>query len=187
MAVDVSKARAVHIEAAAGDWPVRYEPSAWVGSAESTARFQPGPAEHLISEVGCPFQPISLPACSSGLGASPVDVAITAEEWNPGAIVAVQGLLRIGPLHSAQELQNAPRYRREVVDLQVCGPRNCVVLASAHQESPDDFSPYWCVFDNSGLCCGFQYNGFVVARGRVVAGLGPTLEEPLLCAAPHSN
>ncbi|HKY38388.1 MAG TPA: hypothetical protein VJN18_20735 [Polyangiaceae bacterium] len=187
MAVHVSKASGVHIEAAAGDWPVRYEPSAWVGSAESTARFEPRSGGHLISEVGCPFQPVSLPTCSSGLGASPVDVAITAEEWKPGAIVAVEGLLRIGPLHPAQESQNAPRYRREVVDLQVCGPRNCVVLASANQESADDFSPYWCVFDNSGLCCGFQYNVSVVARGRVVEGLGPTVEEPLLCATPHNN
>lgn len=185
--VHASKSSGVHIEAAAGDWPVSYDPKAWVGSSQSTARFEPGPAEHLFSEVGCPFQPAALPICATGVKASPVDVALTAEEWKPGAIVAVEGLLRIGPFQTAQELQNAPRYRRGVVDLQVCGPQSCVVLASNSQESLDDFSPYWCLFDNSGLCCGFQYNRLVVARGRVVEGLGPTVEEPLLCATPSNN
>jgi hypothetical protein len=186
-AVRADRAVGAHIDAAADAWPPpSYDKRLWVGPSESTARYLPGPAENLISEVGCPFQPAPLPSCADLPPASAVDLAVTAEEWHAGSIVAVEGVLRIGEFQAAAEIGHPKRYRREVAGLEVCGARTCVYLA-ASDPSFENFSPYWCMFDNSGVCCGFQYNRRVVARGRVMDWLGPTLEKALLCAVSHDD
>jgi hypothetical protein len=187
-AVRAERAVGVHIDAAAAAWPPpSYDKRLWVGASESTARYLPGPTESLISEVGCPFQPAPLPSCADLPPASAVDVAITAEEWHAGSIVAVEGTLRIGQLQPAAETGDPKRYQRQVTGLEVCGTRTCVHLAASNQPSLENFSPYWCMFDNSGVCCGFQYNRRVIARGRVMDWLGPTLEKALLCAVSHDE
>jgi hypothetical protein len=153
-----------------------------VSARDSTLRDFALPNPHCLKDVGCPFQPVALPACEPGLAAVILsDLSIL--KTSVGRRMALRGFLRANPR----------------VTLADCGKECCnfggghIALTDAttrgHVEERgvrlmDDAAPraFDCVGDESASCCGFPLEQEVVAEGRLAERDGRfVLEAPRLC------
>lgn len=164
--------------------PLQFDTTHWIGPQGSSLQALLDPAAKPISEVGCPFQPAPIPKCDwqhLNRDDIPEPQYLASSDWQPGAVVTVQGDLLVGHFDAIAEPSTPGHYPRNFAALKVCGAQRACVFLGAPKPPSCDFSPYWCVYDVSGVCCGYRFSKQVVVRGRVLDWVAPALEDALLC------
>lgn len=170
----------------ASPWPPRdFDVQHWIGPQGSSLPRKLGAAKKLISEVGCPFQPAVIPRCDwqtlkRDEIPEPQSIAGT-EAWRPGTITTVQGDLLVGHFDALGEPDTSKLEQRPAAVLKVCGLQGVCIFLGAPRAPECDFSPYWCMYDSSGVCCGYRFAKQVVVRGRIIDASMPAVEDALLC------
>ncbi len=170
---------------AATPWPPPdFDAQHWVGPGGSSLPRKLGPSKGPISQVGCPFQPAVIPRCDwQTMKREEIpepQYIVGGEAWKPGTIVTVQGDLAVGHFDALGAPGTGKLEQRPAAALKLCGLGECIFLG-VPQAPECDFSPFWCLYDSSGICCGYRFAKQVIVRGKVIDGPLPALEEALLC------
>jgi hypothetical protein len=100
--------------------------------------------------------------------------------WQPGTVVTARGFLTVGYFDGLLEPTSSDHYPRQTASLELCSLGVCIYLGVPKAPARNE-SPYWCLYDASGVCCGYRFGKQVVLRGKVAEWSVPAVEDALLC------